>query len=128
MLTEQVARLLGAPPLVTVSFLARISSPGLLSIMPLSPDPTPKQSIVELRMSFQRRVGFASFYSSSFTHLFPLLLYYDNVSAVYLSTSPVQHQRTKHIKIDTLCARQSCHEKDPCPTCSILFSIRRYLY
>ncbi|GKE13277.1 ribonuclease H-like domain-containing protein [Tanacetum coccineum] len=28
------------------------------------------------------------------------LVYYDNVSAVYLSTNPIQHQRTKHIKID----------------------------
>ncbi|GKB64991.1 ribonuclease H-like domain-containing protein [Tanacetum coccineum] len=28
------------------------------------------------------------------------LIYYDNVSAVYLSTNPVQHQRTKHIEID----------------------------
>ncbi|GJR92547.1 ribonuclease H-like domain-containing protein [Tanacetum coccineum] len=28
------------------------------------------------------------------------LVYYDNVSAVYLSTNPVQHQRTKHIEID----------------------------
>ncbi|GJW27959.1 ribonuclease H-like domain-containing protein [Tanacetum coccineum] len=28
------------------------------------------------------------------------LVYCDNVSAVYLSTNPVQHQRTKHIKID----------------------------
>nr|GEW50771.1 ribonuclease H-like domain-containing protein [Tanacetum cinerariifolium] len=28
------------------------------------------------------------------------LVYYDNVSAVYLSSNPVQHQRTKHIKID----------------------------
>ncbi|GKA10316.1 ribonuclease H-like domain-containing protein, partial [Tanacetum coccineum] len=27
------------------------------------------------------------------------LVYYDNVSAVYLSTNPVQHQRTKHIEI-----------------------------
>jgi hypothetical protein len=25
------------------------------------------------------------------------LVYYDNVSAVYLSTNPVQHQRTKHV-------------------------------
>ncbi|GJZ95103.1 ribonuclease H-like domain-containing protein [Tanacetum coccineum] len=29
-----------------------------------------------------------------------LLIYYDNVSAVYLSSNPVQHQRTKHIEID----------------------------
>ncbi|GJT26729.1 ribonuclease H-like domain-containing protein [Tanacetum coccineum] len=28
------------------------------------------------------------------------LIYYDNVSAVYLSSNPVQHQRTKHIEID----------------------------
>jgi len=28
------------------------------------------------------------------------LVYYDNVSAVYLSTIAVQHQRTKHVEID----------------------------
>jgi hypothetical protein len=28
------------------------------------------------------------------------LVYYDNVSAVYLSNNPVQHQRTKHVEID----------------------------
>jgi hypothetical protein len=28
------------------------------------------------------------------------LVYYDNVSTVYLSTKPIQHQRTKHVKID----------------------------
>ncbi|GKA69529.1 ribonuclease H-like domain-containing protein [Tanacetum coccineum] len=28
------------------------------------------------------------------------LVYCDNVSAVYMSANPVQHQRTKHIKID----------------------------
>ncbi|GJW10190.1 ribonuclease H-like domain-containing protein [Tanacetum coccineum] len=28
------------------------------------------------------------------------LIYCDNVSAVYLSSNPVQHQRTKHIEID----------------------------
>jgi hypothetical protein len=28
------------------------------------------------------------------------LIYCDNVSAVYLSTNPVQHQRTKHMEID----------------------------
>jgi hypothetical protein len=28
------------------------------------------------------------------------LVYCDNVSAVYMSSNPVQHQRTKHIEID----------------------------
>jgi hypothetical protein len=28
------------------------------------------------------------------------LVYCDNISAVYLSTKPIQHQRTKHIEID----------------------------
>jgi hypothetical protein len=28
------------------------------------------------------------------------LVYFDNINAVYLSTNPVQHQRTKHVKID----------------------------
>ena len=33
------------------------------------------------------------------------LVYCDNISAVYLSTNPVQHQRTKHIEIDVLFVR-----------------------
>nr|GEU71282.1 hypothetical protein [Tanacetum cinerariifolium] len=37
------------------------------------------------------------------THLsFATLVYCDNVSDVYLSSNPVQHQCTRHIKIDTL--------------------------
>jgi hypothetical protein len=28
------------------------------------------------------------------------LVYYDNISVVYLSTNPIQHQRTKHVEID----------------------------
>ncbi|XP_021749392.1 uncharacterized protein LOC110715126 [Chenopodium quinoa] len=33
------------------------------------------------------------------------LVYYDNVSVVYLSGNPVQHQRTKHIEMDILFVR-----------------------
>jgi len=29
-----------------------------------------------------------------------MLVYCDNVSAIYLSCNPVQHQRTKHIEMD----------------------------
>jgi hypothetical protein len=35
---------------------------------------------------------------SSLTH--STLIYCDNVSVVYLAYNPVQHQRTKHVKID----------------------------
>lgn len=28
------------------------------------------------------------------------LVYCDNIGAVYLSTNPVQHQRTKHVQMD----------------------------
>jgi hypothetical protein len=28
------------------------------------------------------------------------LVYCDNISAVYLSTNPIHHQRTKHVEID----------------------------
>jgi hypothetical protein len=28
------------------------------------------------------------------------LIYCDNISIVYLSTNPIQHQRTKHVDID----------------------------
>ena len=28
------------------------------------------------------------------------LVYYDNISIVYMSSNPVQHQHTKHIEID----------------------------
>ena len=28
------------------------------------------------------------------------LVYYDNISTVYMSSNPIQHQRTKHIEVD----------------------------
>jgi hypothetical protein len=33
-------------------------------------------------------------------HVVATLVYCDNVTDVYLSTNPIQHQRTKHVKID----------------------------
>jgi hypothetical protein len=40
------------------------------------------------------------------------LVYCDNVSAIYLSTNPVQHQRTKHVKIDLLFVREHVAVRD----------------
>jgi hypothetical protein len=35
-----------------------------------------------------------------------ILIYCDNVSVVYLSTNPIQHQRTKHVEIDLQFVRE----------------------
>jgi hypothetical protein len=35
-----------------------------------------------------------------------ILIYCDNVSTVYLSTNLIQHQRTKHVKIDLRFVRE----------------------
>ena len=46
------------------------------------------------------------------------LVYCDNISAVYLSTNPVQHQRTKHVEIDLHFVRDSRNRRcsgTPCP-------------
>jgi hypothetical protein len=42
------------------------------------------------------------------------LVYYDNVSAVYLSTNPIQHQRTKHVEIDLHFVREGVVVGDVC--------------
>jgi hypothetical protein len=52
-------------------------------------------------MAWQRRAGFISFLWSCTAPLSrATLVYCDNVSAVYLSTNPVQDQRIKHVNID----------------------------
>nr|GEV62447.1 NBS-containing resistance-like protein [Tanacetum cinerariifolium] len=65
---------LGDRLLVTVHFLATTYSLGSLS--------------VSRRFLLHTPLSFAT------------LVYCDNLSAVYLSSNPVQHQRTKHIEID----------------------------
>jgi hypothetical protein len=40
------------------------------------------------------------------------LVYCDNVSAVYLLTNPVQHQRTKHVEIDLHFVHESAVVED----------------
>jgi hypothetical protein len=46
------------------------------------------------------------------------LVYYDNISIMYLPTNPIQHQRIKHVKIDIhFILREGCHRSSPRPPC-----------
>jgi ATP sulfurylase len=56
------------------------------------------------------------------------LIYCDNVSAVYLSTDPVQHQRTKHVEIDIQFVRKCVAVGDVCPSYPNDFPVCRHLY
>jgi len=58
------------------------------------------------------------------------LVYCDNVSAIYLSTNPVQHQHTNHIEMDIHFVREKVARgwRHPRPTCSIMLSNCRYLH
>jgi hypothetical protein len=55
------------------------------------------------------------------------LVYCDNISVVYLSTNPVQHQRTKHVEIDLHFVREHVAIGDVCvlhiPTTSQLVDV-----
>ncbi|GKF59088.1 ribonuclease H-like domain-containing protein, partial [Tanacetum coccineum] len=52
------------------------------------------------------------------------LVYCDNVNAVYLSSNPVQHQRTKHIEIDI----HFVHDLVPASQVRVLHVPSRYQY
>jgi hypothetical protein len=85
----------------SVFFLAITCSHGLLSVNHCFLVPMQRQSIVVLPMLFAETCWLRNLLRKLHTHLsLATLVYCDNVSAVYLSFNPVQHQRTKHIKID----------------------------
>jgi hypothetical protein len=42
------------------------------------------------------------------------LVYCDNISTVYLSTNPIQHQRTRHVEIDLYFVRERVAIGDVC--------------
>jgi hypothetical protein len=56
------------------------------------------------------------------------LVYCDNISAVYLPTNPVQHQRMKHVEIDLHFVRESCHRSSPRPPYPDDIAVHRYLH
>jgi hypothetical protein len=51
-------------------------------------------------MGWLRRVGYISYSRSYATLSRSMLVYYDNVSDVYLFVNLVRHQHTKHVEID----------------------------
>jgi hypothetical protein len=55
------------------------------------------------------------------------LVYCDNISVVYLSNNPVQHQRTKHVEIDLHFVRES-HRLSPRPLCPDDIAVRRRVH
>ncbi|KAI3746199.1 hypothetical protein L6452_08623 [Arctium lappa] len=59
------------------------------------------------------------------------VVYCDNISAVYLSENPVQHQRTKHVELDIHFVREKKEGQNWCSpgfTCSSRFSVCRHLH
>lgn len=88
-----------APPPSTMYILVITSSRGPLSGSQLCLIPLPRLNIGLLLMPSPRLVGFTIFLLSSI-NLHSHLVYCDNVSGVFMSSTPVQHHHTKHIKID----------------------------
>ena len=59
-----------------------------------------------------------------------ILVYCDNISAVYLSTNPVQHERTKHVEIDLHFVRErvALGQVYMGPSCPYDIPVRRRLH
>ena len=97
----QAARIPTALLLGTVCFLAIILYHDRPSANTLSHGPVLRLNTGVLPMLWLRLVGFPNSWAS-FIVLLPraTLVYCDNISAVYLSTNPVHHQRTNHVEIN----------------------------
>ncbi|GKC13559.1 ribonuclease H-like domain-containing protein, partial [Tanacetum coccineum] len=74
---------------------------GTLNVNTHSLAPVPKLNIVVLLTLSPRQLGFHNLLRELHSPLSTAtLVYCDNISAVYMSANPVQHQRTKQIEID----------------------------
>jgi hypothetical protein len=67
---------------------------------PPSPVPALRMSIVSLPTAWLRPLGCQLLHELQTPLSRCTLVYYDNIIVVYLSTNPVQYQRTKHVEID----------------------------
>jgi hypothetical protein len=80
---------------------ATTASPGPPSVRTPSPVRVLRQITTSWPMVWQRACWLRQLLVELHSPLsWATLVYCDNVSAVYLSTNPVQHQRTKHVEID----------------------------
>jgi hypothetical protein len=83
-----------------VSFWGTIWSSGLRSASKRCLVPVPRPNIERSLMLWLKYHGSGN-YSRSFISVPAVPMWCcDNISTVYLSTNPVQHQRSKHVEID----------------------------
>lgn len=88
-------------PLGFVCTLALISSLVHPNVNTLPPGPPLRLGTVGWKMSLLKQLGFVIFFSSyPICYLKDIVLFCDNVIAMYLSSNHVQHQCTKHVQID----------------------------
>ncbi|KAL4564947.1 hypothetical protein LXL04_029025 [Taraxacum kok-saghyz] len=100
MLSGLPARLLDDPLPATASLWDTICYLGPPIVTTPSPDLVRKLSIMVWLTLLPKHVGFVIYYWGCTTLHHATIVYCYNVSMVYMSSNPIQHQRTKYIEID----------------------------
>jgi hypothetical protein len=123
-MTGLVVRILAVPPQVMLSFWTIIWSFGLQNTSTPCLAPVPRPSIELSVMPWQKSHASGNYFRSFISVLgVPMWFFCDNVSAVYLSTNPVQHQRTKHVEIDLHFVRDKVATGEISSSCALYISI-----